>query len=63
MSLRKNAREMRQRTEITATINKIQQVGLIEVITSKLLLEVLLDIRDLLNEKNISKDEASQIEE
>ncbi len=63
MSLRKNAREMRQRTEITATINKIQQVGLIEVITSKLLLEVLLDIRDLLNEKNLSKDEASQIEE
>ena len=63
MSLRKNAREMRQRTEITATINKIQQVGLIEVITSKLLLEVMLDIRDLLNEKNLSKDEASQIEE
>ncbi len=63
MSLRKNAREMRQRTEITATINKIQQVGLIEVITSKLLLEVLLDIRDLLNEKKLSKDEASQIEE
>jgi hypothetical protein len=43
---------MRERKEITATINKIQQVGLIEVITSKLLLEVLLDIRDLLDEGN-----------
>ncbi len=43
---------MREREDIEARIEKIQQKGLIEVITSKLLLEVLLDIRDLLNDRN-----------
>jgi len=48
----KQRNEDEKREEIEARINRIPQIGLIEVIASKLLLEVLLDIRELLDERN-----------